>query len=208
MLRRWMGKMCALAEFRDGSGWQALRDLADPAEGVYNATALLETRLSYVKMMLDKYQKLPSSRPGVASPTSTLTVTAPSEEVSGSTLLNSVVSAIQDGIKDLAPGSELEGVESPVEESSRKVTCQLAAAPHCRAHLSLRRSAPTSPISLWQQASPLFPPPVLSTSLFWLWLTLLLSSTCSVSAGKASHVASMQETSCPCNLLHYSEQVP
>lgn len=38
---------------------QALRDLADPAEGVYNATALLDTRLKYIIGMLDKYQKVP-----------------------------------------------------------------------------------------------------------------------------------------------------
>jgi hypothetical protein len=40
----------------------ALRDLADPAEGVYNATALLDERLSYITNMLDKYQKLPRSQ--------------------------------------------------------------------------------------------------------------------------------------------------
>ena len=39
---------------------QALRDLADPAEGVYNATALLGDRLAFIGSMLDKYQKLPS----------------------------------------------------------------------------------------------------------------------------------------------------
>ena len=38
---------------------QALRDLADPAEGVYNATALLDERLKYIIGMLDKYQKVP-----------------------------------------------------------------------------------------------------------------------------------------------------
>ena len=36
-----------------------MRDLADPAEGVYNATALLDTRLKYIIGMLDKYQKVP-----------------------------------------------------------------------------------------------------------------------------------------------------
>ena len=40
-------------------GMQALRDLADPAEGVYNATALLDERLKYIIGMLDKYQKVP-----------------------------------------------------------------------------------------------------------------------------------------------------
>ena len=40
-------------------GLQALRDLADPAEGVYNATALLDERLKYIIGMLDKYQKVP-----------------------------------------------------------------------------------------------------------------------------------------------------
>lgn len=39
---------------------QALRDLADPAEGVYNATALLGDRLAFIGGMLDKYQNLPS----------------------------------------------------------------------------------------------------------------------------------------------------
>lgn len=39
---------------------QALRDLADPAEGVYNATALLGDRLLYIQSMLDKYQKIPT----------------------------------------------------------------------------------------------------------------------------------------------------
>jgi hypothetical protein len=101
------------------AGLQALRDLADPAEGVYNATALLETRLSYVKMMLDKYQKLPSSRPGTASPTTTLSLTAP-EEVSGNTLINSVVSAIQDGIKELS-SSELDEADSG--EERKQVIC-------------------------------------------------------------------------------------
>ena len=38
---------------------QALRDLANPAEGVYNATALLDERLKYIIGMLDKYQKVP-----------------------------------------------------------------------------------------------------------------------------------------------------
>ena len=86
---------------------QALRDLADPAEGVYNATALLETRLSYVCNMLDKYQKLPNSRPMQAGgPSASLAVTAP-EEVSGSTLLSSVVTAI----KNVTTGEEHEVIE-------------------------------------------------------------------------------------------------
>lgn len=97
----------------------ALRDLADPAEGVYNATALLETRLSYVKMMLDKYQKLPSSRPGM-TPAATLAVPAPSEEVSSNTLLNRAVTAIQDGIKDLSPAQEAEAYEAVKAESSKQ----------------------------------------------------------------------------------------
>lgn len=48
------------------SALQALRDLADPAEGVYNATALLGDRLTFLIAMLDKYQNLPSraSAPG------------------------------------------------------------------------------------------------------------------------------------------------
>ncbi|KAK9817103.1 hypothetical protein WJX72_009594 [[Myrmecia] bisecta] len=46
----------------------ALRDLADPVEGAYNATALLDDRLGYIKAMLDKYQKLPG-RPANASST-------------------------------------------------------------------------------------------------------------------------------------------
>ncbi|KAK9864900.1 hypothetical protein WJX84_009860 [Apatococcus fuscideae] len=37
----------------------ALRDLADPVEGVYNATALLETRLAYLNSVLEKHRKLP-----------------------------------------------------------------------------------------------------------------------------------------------------
>lgn len=41
----------------------ALRDLADPQEGVYNATALLAERLSYIVSMLNKYEKLPSRAP-------------------------------------------------------------------------------------------------------------------------------------------------
>ncbi|KAK9835192.1 hypothetical protein WJX81_004896 [Elliptochloris bilobata] len=36
-----------------------LRDLADPAEGIYNATSLLGERLSYITTMLNKYEKLP-----------------------------------------------------------------------------------------------------------------------------------------------------
>ena len=92
---------------------QALRDLADPAEGVYNATALLETRLSYVIMMLDKYQKLPTIRPVHASgPSASLAVTAP-EEISGSTLLSSVVSAI----KNVTTGED-----SEVHEEKRVVS--------------------------------------------------------------------------------------
>ena len=56
------------------TGWlQALRDLADPAEGVYNATALLETRLSYILSMLDKYQV----RPPANQLTSTILSLAP-----------------------------------------------------------------------------------------------------------------------------------
>lgn len=90
----------------------ALRDLADPAEGVYNATALLETRLSYVCNMLDKYQKLPSSRPiHNGGPSASVALTAP-EEVSGSTLLSSVVTAI----KNVASGEEHEVVEDKRQE--------------------------------------------------------------------------------------------
>ena len=117
---------------------QALRDLADPAEGVYNATALLETRLSYVKMMLDKYQKLPSSRPGMA-PAATLAVPAPSEEVSSNTLLNRAVTAIQDGIKDLSPAQEAEAYEASKAESSKKVLCPLPIPLPCQ---HLRRGSP------------------------------------------------------------------
>ena len=47
-----------------------MRDLADPAEGVYNATALLGDRLLYIQSMLDKYQKLPTPR--TASPIAAL----------------------------------------------------------------------------------------------------------------------------------------
>ena len=46
---------------------QALRDLADPQEGVYNATALLAERLSYIVSMLNKYEKLPSRAPTAAA---------------------------------------------------------------------------------------------------------------------------------------------
>ena len=46
---------------------QALRDLADPVEGVYNATALLETRLAYLNSVLEKHRKLPG-RLGNPSP--------------------------------------------------------------------------------------------------------------------------------------------
>ena len=87
---------------------QALRDLADPAEGVYNATALLEERLAYIKVMLDKYQKLPGSRPGqlVAVPTGQAQLAVVGQEdVSGPNLLNTVVTAI----KNATGGEESEG---------------------------------------------------------------------------------------------------
>ena len=42
---------------------QLLRDLADPAEGIYNATSLLGERLSYITTMLNKYEKLPVRAP-------------------------------------------------------------------------------------------------------------------------------------------------
>lgn len=84
-----------------------MRDLADPAEGVYNATALLETRLSYVKMMLDKYQKLPTHRPGQAVGQSASLAIAGPEEASGSSLLSSVVSAI----KHVASGEDSDVVD-------------------------------------------------------------------------------------------------
>ena len=102
---------------------QALRDLADPAEGVYNATALLEVRLSYIKVMLDKYQKLPSSAqvPVAASPQAVgAQVSVPAgKEVSAPKLLNSVVSAI----KSVAAGEEVEFGEdrkSDAEQASEK----------------------------------------------------------------------------------------
>lgn len=80
---------------------QALRDLADPAEGVYNATALLEERLSYVKVMLDKYQKLPSAKPGhtVTQPqaTASMAVAGP-EDASPPRLLSTVVTAIKSAV--------------------------------------------------------------------------------------------------------------
>lgn len=56
---------------------QALRDLADPAEGVYNATALLDTRLKYILGMLDKYQKVPG---GPARVSNYLSAGAPSKQ--------------------------------------------------------------------------------------------------------------------------------
>ena len=109
---------------------QALRDLADPAEGVYNATALLETRLSYVCNMLDKYQKLPSSRPMQnGGPSASLAVTVP-EEVSGSTLLSSVVTAI----KNVSTGED-----SEVFEEKRQVQAsyhQLLMYSSCMFHVS------------------------------------------------------------------------
>ena len=46
---------------------QALRDLADPVEGVYNATALLAERMTYINSMLNKYEKLPSRAPTSAA---------------------------------------------------------------------------------------------------------------------------------------------
>jgi hypothetical protein len=61
---------------------QALRDLADPQEGVYNATALLAERLSYIVSMLNKYEKLPSRAPtagallGSSVPSNTMEETA------------------------------------------------------------------------------------------------------------------------------------
>lgn len=56
---------------------QALRDLADPAEGVYNATALLDTRLKYIIGMLDKYQKVPG---GPARVSNYLSAGAPTKQ--------------------------------------------------------------------------------------------------------------------------------
>lgn len=102
---------------------QALRDLADPAEGVYNATALLETRLSYIKVMLDKYQKLPNNRATAAIPGAVAHVSlAASEEVSGPNLLNSVVTAI----KTVAGVEEIDAAEeqspSQVQEPSSTKT--------------------------------------------------------------------------------------
>ena len=83
---------------------QALRDLADPAEGVYNATALLEERLSYVKVMLDKYQKLPTAKPGQAAthPVSASVAVAGPEDATSPGLLNSVVTAIKSAVGDEA----------------------------------------------------------------------------------------------------------
>jgi len=42
---------------------QLLRDLSDPSEGMYDATALLGERLSYITTMLNKYEKLPVRAP-------------------------------------------------------------------------------------------------------------------------------------------------
>lgn len=72
---------------------------------MYNATALLEERLSYVKVMLDKYQKLPTGRgvpPPATAPASVQVSVASQEEVSPPKLLNTVVTAI----KNAASGNE------------------------------------------------------------------------------------------------------
>ena len=82
---------------------------------MYNATALLETRLSYVITQLDKYQKLPNNRQAALSqsgPSASMAMTVP-EEVSGNTLLNSVVTAI----KNVASGEDTE-----VHEEKRHVS--------------------------------------------------------------------------------------
>ena len=59
--------LSSLAPIKHWLPLQALRDLADPHEGVYNATALLSERLSYINSMLSKYEKLPSRAPTVAA---------------------------------------------------------------------------------------------------------------------------------------------
>ena len=67
---------------------QALRDLADPAEGVYNATALLGDRLAFLISMLDKYQKLPS-RASAPGPSMVAGMPVPADMMAASEIENS-----------------------------------------------------------------------------------------------------------------------
>ena len=95
---------------------QALRDLADPAEGVYNATALLEERLSYVKVMLDKYQKLPARIPGPPQAATTGTAISLGEDAPRDNLLNTVITTIKNATGDKERESEEAGRQSQEPE--------------------------------------------------------------------------------------------
>jgi hypothetical protein len=86
---------------------QALRDLADPHEGVYNATALLSERLGYINSMLNKFEKLPSRSTTTAA---TLGSSVPTNTIEEAT-------STQNGGGGL--GGFLSGGDEPVPEADR-----------------------------------------------------------------------------------------
>ena len=80
---------------------QLLRDLADPAEGIYNATSLLGERLSYITTMLNKYEKLPVRAPTSSAVLGTSVPASSLEEV-----LRGSPSAGRDGDGGAEQGAE------------------------------------------------------------------------------------------------------
>ena len=103
---------------------QALRDLADPHEGVYNATALLSERLSYINSMLSKYEKLPSRAPTVAATIGTSvpsnTIEDASQKAGGGGLLSMIGAAdfIEDAAEALSDKDSGDSSDGGIQDSS------------------------------------------------------------------------------------------
>lgn len=99
---------------------QLLRDLADPAEGIYNATSLLGERLSYITTMLNKYEKLP-----VRAPTSSTVLGTSVPASSLEDALRGSSSSVRDGDGGAEPGAEDEAGDAAEEGGAAGVTASL-----------------------------------------------------------------------------------
>lgn len=99
---------------------QLLRDLADPAEGIYNATSLLGERLSYITTMLNKYEKLP-----VRAPTSSTVLGTSIPASSLEDALRGSSSPARDADGGAEPGAEGEEGDAGEEGGPTGVTAAL-----------------------------------------------------------------------------------
>lgn len=98
---------------------QALRDLADPHEGVYNATALLSERLSYINSMLNKYEKLPSRAPTAATTVGSSVPAGTIEEATAKPAFAGIASLITGGEDAAASSSSGDASQQDAEGESK-----------------------------------------------------------------------------------------